>query len=351
MNVKDICEKSISGGKLSLEELTCLLECSGEDFELLRQYARSVRKQYVGDAVHLRGLIEFSNICICDCRYCGIRKSNHNVNRYCMSKDDILSAAEYSWKNGYGSVVLQSGERRDGEFIDFVSDVVKDIKALSNNDLGITLSCGVQTIDTYMKWKNSGADRYLLRIETTDRNLFAQLHPENNFDERKKALSDLKKCGYITGTGVMTGLPGQTTEMLARDILYFQELDADMIGLGPYITHTEAVLDEFGVDTPARQRERLELSYKMISVCRVVLKNVNIAASTALSALDSCGRLEGLNSGANVIMPNTGDKNRRKDYFLYANKPDTGEELEKIAKDIESANCKLELYTQGNPPR
>lgn len=352
MNIGAICEKSIAGEQLTFEELIYLLNTHGEEYETLRRYAREVRKEYVGDVVHLRGLIEFSNICVCDCRYCGIRKSNRHVNRYCMSIEDILSAAEFSWKKGYGSVVLQSGERRDGEFIDFVCDAVKKIKHLSNNELGITLSCGVQTSDTYRKWHEAGADRYLLRIETTNRDIFKQLHIENNFDERIEALENLKDCGYITGTGIMTGLPGQSVEMLAKDILYFKELDADMIGLGPYIPHEDAVLEEFGIDTPVRKRERLELTYKMIAVCRLVLKNVNIAAATALSALDAeRGRLEGLNSGANVIMPNAGDKERRKDYYLYANKPDTGEAFDMIVEDVKAANCELELFTQGNPPR
>lgn len=352
MNTRTICEKSLAGEELSFDELVYLLNTQDEEYELLREYARTVRKKFVGDVVHLRGLIEFSNICTCDCRYCGIRKSNHNVNRYSMSCEDILSAADFSWKSGYGSVVLQSGERRDSEFVDFVSSIVKSIKKSSRNELGITLSCGVQSIETYRKWKDAGADRYLLRIETTNRELFRQLHIENNFDERIAALNDLKSCRYITGTGVMTGLPNQTVEMLAQDIMYFKTLGADMIGLGPYITHRDAVLEEFGTDTALRQHERLMFSYKMIAVCRLVLKNVNIAAATALSALDEkCGRLEGLNSGANVIMPNTGDKKRRKDYDLYANKPDTGEALERITEDIKTAKCELELFTQGNPPR
>lgn len=337
---------------LSVEEISYLLNTSGEEYEQLRAFARLVRKEHVGDVVHLRGLIEFSNICTCDCRYCGIRKSNAAVTRYAMSKEEILAAAEYSWKNGYGSVVLQSGERRDSGFIEFVADVTRSIKKLSSNELGITLSCGVQSADVYSYWKSSGADRYLLRIETTDEKLFASLHPDGDFFERKQALSDLKSCGYITGTGVMTGLPGQTCEMLAKDVAYFRELGADMIGLGPYVTHEQAVLQEFGSDTPERQKERLELAYKMISVCRVVLKNVNIASATALSALDpERGRVEGLLSGANVIMPNAGDISRRKDYHLYNNKPDTGEPLELIRKSAEKAGCSIELFTQGNPPR
>ena len=352
MNSGKICEKALSGKDLTLEEITHLLNSSGKEYDILRNYACKTREKFVGNTVHLRGLIEFSNVCTCDCRYCGIRKSNHAVSRYTMSAEEILAAAEYSWKTGYGSVVLQSGERRDDVFVDFVADITREIKKLSSGELGITLSCGVQSPDVYKYWKESGADRYLLRIETTDEKLFASLHPDGDFAKRKQALIDLKTCGYITGTGVMTGLPGQTCEMLARDIEYFHALGADMIGLGPYVTHQEAVLEEFGSDSAERQRKRLELAYKMIAVCRIVLKNVNIASATALSALDpKRGRLEGLLSGANVIMPNTGTFCRRKDYNLYNNKPDTGEPLEAIQKSVNASGCTLELFTQGNPPR
>ncbi|MBQ7396616.1 MAG: [Lentisphaeria bacterium] len=352
MNTARLCQDILSGKEPVFAEIVHLLNAEGEDFETLRSFARRAREQYVGNVVHLRGLIEFSNICIRDCRYCGIRKSNCNVNRYLMGKDDILAAAEYSWKTGYGSVVLQSGERQDDEFVDFVTDITRSIKELSNGELGITLSCGVQSIDVFKMWKDAGADRYLLRIETTNQQLFETLHPGEEYSKRKAALFDLKKCGFITGTGVMTGLPAQSVEMLAQDVLFFKELDADMIGLGPYIPHEHAVLEEFGADTPERQRERLMLAYKMIAVCRLVLKNVNIAAATALSALDpERGRVDGLNSGANVVMPNAGNKSCRKDYYLYQNKPDTGEELPVISAGIAEAGCTVELFTQGNPPR
>ena len=348
----DICKKSLAGTPLDFEEILRILTCSDEDFSIVQKYACAVRGKYVGNVVHLRGLIEFSNICTCDCRYCGIRKSNSCVKRYTLSKDDILSAAQFSFEAGYGSVVLQSGERRDEEFVSFVEDVVSSIHKIGNGALGITLSCGVQSKEVYSRWKNAGANRYLLRIETTDRKLFEQLHPDDDFDERKAALAGLKAAGYITGTGVMTGLPGQSAEMLAHDILYFRDLGADMIGLGPYVTHETAVLEEFGIDTPARRRERLSWAYRMIAASRLVLKDVNIASATALSALDpENGRLNGLLSGANVIMPNTGSAEQRKEYELYANKPETVESLADIRNSVERAGCTLELFTQGNPPR
>ena len=352
MNTAQICENALCGKNISREEIVYLLKTAGSEYETLREYARKVRKEYVGNVVHLRGLIEFSNICICDCRYCGIRKSNSHVSRYMMSKEEILDAAEFSWKAGFGSVVLQSGERRDEEFINFVADAVKEIKNISNGELGITLSCGVQSAETYKYWKECGADRYLLRIETTNEKLFSSLHPDGNFEERKRALFDLKKCGYITGTGIMTGLPNQTEEMLAKDVEFFRELDADMIGLGPYVTCEDVELEEFGIDNAERQKERLMLSYKMIAVCRVLLKNVNIASATALSALDQeNGRVEGLLSGANVIMPNAGTLARRKNYNLYNNKPDTAEPVDVIRDGIKKSGCTIELFTQGNPPR
>ena len=350
--MKNICEKSLAGNDLNSDEILALLKCSDEQFYTVRKYACLVRDKYVGNAVHLRGLIEFSNLCTCDCRYCGIRKSNVHVNRYTMDKEAILEAAHFSRDRGYGSVVLQSGERRDEKFVSFVEDVVREISAIGDGELGITLSCGVQSPDVYRRWRDAGANRYLLRIETTDRQLFAALHPDGDFDSRKEALSALKESGYITGTGVMTGLPGQTVEMLARDVEYFRELGADMIGLGPYVTHSEAVLEEFGTDTPERMRERLAITYRMLCACRLVLRDVNIASATALSALDpENGRVAGLLSGANVVMPNTGSLKQRKEYDLYKNKPETSESLEDIRQSTTRAGCTLELFTQGNPPR
>ena len=351
MSIAGICREASEGAYLDVGRIKELLECSESEYHILQSAAQEMRRRYVGDVIHLRGLVEFSNICSCDCRYCGIRKSNHNTGRYTMSMDDIVYAAQTAYNQHYGSVVLQSGERSDPQFVDFVTEMVEKVKAVGDGSLGITLSCGIQTPEVYRKWKASGADRYLLRIETTDRELFARLHPDTDFDVRCQALRDLKSAGYILGTGVMVGLPGQTAEMLSRDIDFFRSVDADMIGLGPYVTHPDAVLDDFGTDSDIRRSERLFMTCKMICICRLVLKDVNIASATALSALDpESGRLRGLLAGANVIMPNTGNPVHRKDYFLYENKPDTAEAIESIRRTAAQAGCIVELDTPGNPP-
>ena len=351
MSIRDICREALDGGSVSVSGIHELLDCPEQDYPVLQQAAQETRRRYVGDVLHLRGLIEFSNICSCDCRYCGIRKSNRNTGRYTMTMDDIICAAETAYSERYGSVVLQSGEHSDPQFTDFVTEMVQKVKAIGDGSLGITLSCGIQTPEVYRRWRAAGADRYLLRIETTDRELFGRLHPDTDFDVRCQALRDLKSAGYILGTGVMVGLPGQTTEMLSRDIDFFRSIDADMIGLGPYVTHPDAVLEDFGSDSDPRRKERLFMTCKMISVCRLVLKDVNIASATALSALDpKSGRLRGLLAGANVIMPNTGNPAHRKDYFLYDNKPDTAESLHAINSLAALAGCSVELGTPGNPP-
>ncbi len=351
MSIRDICHEALEGAYIDTARIQELLECSEQDYPLLQQAAQETRRRYVGDVLHLRGLVEFSNICSCDCRYCGIRKSNRNTGRYTMAMDDILYAAQTAYNERYGSVVLQSGERSDPQFIKFVTEMVEKVKAIGDGSLGITLSCGIQEPEVYRMWRKAGADRYLLRIETTDRELFGRLHPDTDYDVRCQALRDLKSAGYILGTGVMVGLPGQTAEMLSRDIDFFRSVDADMIGLGPYVTHPDAVLEDFGSDSDQRRKERLFMTCKMISVCRLVLKDVNIASATALSALDpESGRLRGLLAGANVIMPNTGNPAHRKDYFLYDNKPDTAESLESIRRTAALAGCTVELDTPGNPP-
>ena len=351
MSIRDICRKALEGQHLDTDAIKELLDCSEKEYPVLQSAAQEARRRYVGDVIHLRGLVEFSNICTCDCRYCGIRRSNSNTGRYTMAMEDIIYAAQTAYQEHYGSVVLQSGERSDPQFTGFVTDMVKQVKSIGNGKLGITLSCGIQTPEVYRKWREAGADRYLLRIESSDRKLFESLHPDTDFDLRCQALRDLKSAGYILGTGVMVGLPGQTTEMLSRDIDFFRSINADMIGLGPYVTHPDAVLDDFGTDSNSRKQERLFMTCKMICVCRLVLKDVNIASATALSALDpENGRLRGLLAGANVIMPNTGNPEHRKDYFLYANKPDTAESIDSIRRTAELAGCTVELDTPGNPP-
>lgn len=305
-----------------------------EEIERLRSSAEKVLLKLRGDKVYFRGLIEFSNICRCDCYYCGIRKSNASIDRYTLSKEQIVASAIWCGEQGYGSVVLQSGERTDSSFIDFVEDCVLSIKKGSRspelpNGVGITLSCGEQTEETFRRWYKAGAHRYLIRIEASDPTLYGSLHPTSQpLSPRVDCLKNLKKIGYKVGTGVMIGLPGQTVENLADDILFFKEIGADMIGMGPYIVHHATPMVNYKEEIASKSESIFRMSQKMIAVTRLTLKDVNIAASTALQAMKEDGRETGLTFGANVIMPQVTPVEVRKNYLLYEGKPCLDENAE-----------------------
>jgi len=295
-----------------------------EEIEMLRQRANEVLNLHVGDSVYYRGIIEFSNLCALDCHYCGIRKSNRQVDRYSLDRETVISSAKWCAEQGYGSVVLQSGERRDPAFVDFVEDLIREIKRTTvsgklPNGVGITLSVGEQSFETYKRFFEAGAHRYLLRIETTDEELYQTLHPASQkLEDRILCLDYLKEAGFQVGTGVMIGSPGQKTAMLARDILFFRDRDIDMIGMGPYLVHNQTPMASKG---QMDKEDLLQLSLNMIAVCRIVLKDVNIAATTALQAVVPDGRERGLSYGANVTMPNITPTEVRSSYKLYEGKP------------------------------
>ncbi len=296
-----------------------------EDGNKIKRRAHDILIDQCGPAVHCRGLVEFSNHCVNDCRYCGIRKSNPAVHRYFLSKDELLSAALFCAEAGYGSIVLQSGERRDEPFIAFVEDAVAAIKretvsARLPRGLGVTLCVGEQTEETYKRFFAAGAHRYLLRIETTSPALFAAIHPASQtITTRMECLGSLKRAGFQVGTGVMIGLPGQTVEDLADDILFFRSGDIDMIGMGPYIPHNQTPMAS--IEPAFVKNKAFELALRMISVCRIVCRDVNIASTTALQALEPDGRELGLEAGANIIMPQATPAGVRRHYLLYEGKP------------------------------
>ncbi|HJX51217.1 MAG TPA: radical SAM protein, partial [Polyangia bacterium] len=202
--------------------------------------AYAVKFREVGPVVYFRGLFELSNLCTKDCLYCGIRRSNQKVERYTVPVDEILTGARWAWEQGYGSVVLQSGERSDPAFVDLIAELVTKIRALSHDQLAITLSVGEQSEATYRTWFDAGAERYLLRIETSDPELYRRLHPsDHSWERRRDCLRLLHGIGYQLGSGVMIGLPGQSVEQLARDILFFEQEKVVMIGMGPFIPHAD----------------------------------------------------------------------------------------------------------------
>ena len=296
-----------------------------DEIEVIRDAAEHTLLKHGGDSVRLRGLIEFSNRCTSDCYYCGIRRSNRAPQRYTLKLDEIVDTAKWCGEQGYGSVVLQSGERRDAKFTRFVSEAVRAIKAETRSaelpqGVGITLCVGEQSAATYAKWFEAGAHRYLLRMETSSPRLFAALHPESqSWAARVACLKTLKALGYRVGTGVMIGLPGQTLDDLVDDVLFFREIGADMIGMGPYIPHTDAILP--GSPEIPDAAHRLQLALRMIAATRLLLPGINIAATTALQTLAPDGREQGLRFGANVIMPQATPNRVRRQYALYDGKP------------------------------
>lgn len=319
-------------------EIINLLGSTGIEKEKLFKQAREIRDRTVGNKVYFRGLVEFSNICAKNCLYCGIRKGNSNVVRYDLSDNEILDACRFAWENKFASVVLQSGELSSSSFVKRVDRLLKAIKTFSGNELGITLSCGEQTRETYRRWYESGAHRYLLRIEATNRNLYEKIHPVNklhSFERRLQALHYLRETGYQVGTGVMIGLPFQTLDDLAGDLLFFRELDIDMCGMGPYIEHEDTPLYEHRHLLQTR-KERFDLALKMIALLRILMPDINIAAATALQAIDPAGREKAVAIGANVIMPNLTPMAHRKDYLLYEDKPCLDEDAELCKQCLEA---------------
>ena len=254
-------------------------------------------------------MVEFSNICKQQCKYCGLQCTNKNIDRYRILKDEILGYVKNAIELGYKTIVLQSGE---DEYYT-VDNMVEIIRAIKEYDVALTLSIGEKTYEEYKAYKEAGADRYLLRIETTDENLYKTMHPNMSLDNRKRCLNDLKTLGYEVGTGCLVGLPNQTIESLAEDILFFKEINADMVGIGPFIPHPDTPLkDEIG--------GTFEMALKVMALTRLMLPDINIPATTAMETLNPNGRIIALQSGANVVMPNVTNKEYRKKYEIYPNK-------------------------------
>ena len=288
--------------------------------EELWRRADAVRRENVGDAVHLRGLIEVSNHCVRQCAYCGLRASNRNLERYRMTAGEILESAHLAVQFGYGTVVLQSGEDY-GVRREWLADVVRRIKA--ETSLAVTLSVGERPDEDLVAWREAGADRYLLRFETSNPALYDRIHPPmpGRRSDRIAMLRRLKALGYETGSGVMIGIPGQTYDDLARDIELFGELELDMIGCGPFIPHPGTPLGRSTV-SPAAADDQVPntelMTYKVVALSRIVCPRANIPSTTALATLNLArGRELGLMRGANVVMPNLTPPAYRCKYEIY----------------------------------
>ncbi|MBO6088792.1 MAG: [FeFe] hydrogenase H-cluster radical SAM maturase HydE [Lachnospiraceae bacterium] len=317
--MKDIIDRLVKERDLTDEEFEKLILCEDkETTEYLASKAREVREAVYGKEVYLRGLIEFTNYCKNDCLYCGIRRSNKNAERYRLTEEQILNCCEIGYKLGFRTFVLQGGE--DAYFNDDVLvPLIKEIKE-KYPDCALTLSVGEREKDSYQKLFDAGADRYLLRHETADKEHYESLHPaELSFDHRMQCLWNLKEIGFQVGCGMMIGSPNQTVKHLVKDLRFLQEFKPEMVGIGPFIPHH---------DTPFADRETgsVDITLKLLSIIRIMLPEVLLPATTALGTADGLGREKGILAGANVVMPNLSPTDVRGKYLLYDNKICTGDE-------------------------
>jgi biotin synthase len=332
--IKDILSKEEFTG----DDIIKLLNCEGEDRTLLFKTSSKIKEEFIGNKVWFRGLIEFSNVCGKDCLYCGIRKGNKNLERYSLEDDEILAAAKFAYINRYGSIALQSGELESSFVTGRIESLLLKIREMSNGELGVTLSVGEQEPEVYKRWFDAGAHRYLLRVESTNPSLYRKIHPadsKHSFSRRLECLKNLQKIGYQTGTGVMIGLPFQTIDDLAGDLMFMKEFDIDMCGMGPYIEHADTPLIKHA-ETLMPLKDRFDLTLKMIAIIRIMMKDINIVAATALQAIDPIGREKAVKIGANILMPNITPGKYRDSYKLYDNKPCTNDSAEDCQSCLEA---------------
>lgn len=335
-----------AGRRLSLSQWQCLLqEASADDQAYAMSLANQRRRDVFGDAIYIRGLIEFTNYCRCDCKYCGLQASNKNVQRYRLMPEHIIPCVEQGYAAGFRTIVLQGGE--DSFFTDArLCQLVRDIKA-RHADMAVTLSVGERSRDSYAQLRDAGTDRYLLRHETATPEHYALLHPpRQQFANRMRCLHDLQELGYQVGCGFMVGSPGQTLDHLAQDLAFIQDFRPHMVGIGPFIPHH---------DTPFRQEPAgsVEQTLFALALVRLALPSVLLPATTALATLHPQGRQRAILAGANVVMPNLTPPFLRDNYSLYDHKANTGAEaaegLRLLRQELQTINCHIAI-SRGDAP-
>lgn len=307
MRIYQLVQNIRSGYRPNLDEIEELLRAEGPELSHIFQAADEINRQYNGNLVHIRGIIEFSNYCRARCAYCGLNTENRELKRYRMEPDEIIEVAKEAVDAGYRTIVLQSGE--DLWYTrEKISYIIRRIKALG--DVAITLSVGERDFEDYRKWREDGADRFLLKHETINPKIYKSLHPHSTLRNRILCLKKLKELGYQTGSGFMIGLPGQTLRDIARDILFLNNLKVDMAGIGPFIPHRGTVLK----DAPAGGSE---ITLKTVAVSRLILKTTHLPATTALRTIDGTGAERAFRAGANVIMLKLEPYKYRRLYEIY----------------------------------
>lgn len=337
--MKKLIDKLYNEHMLEPEEFMSLLQDSSvENTEYLYMKASQTRNEHIGDKVFMRGLIEFSSYCTQNCAYCGIRASNKLAERYRFNEAEILDICKSGYELGFRTFVLQGGE--DIFYSDeMIVSIVSQIKS-TYPDAAITLSIGEKSRESYQKYFDAGADRYLLRHETASEELYKSLHPKMSLENRKKCLFRLKDIGFQVGAGFMVGLPKQTNAHLVEDLLFLKELNPQMVGIGPFIPHK---------DTPLATEKggTSEKTLKMIALVRLILPDALLPSTTALGTIDPNGREKGLMAGANVVMPNLSPVDVRSKYSLYDGKICTNDEAPKclkcITRRIESCGLKADM--------
>jgi len=327
LKVLDLIEKLNRDNDLSKEELVFLLDnITEEEKQVLYKYSLETKEEYYGDTVYMRGLIEFTNYCYRNCKYCGIRAEQSDAERYRLSKEQIMQCCDQGYWLGYRTFVLQGGE--DPFFTDDVLvDIISSIKKRWN-DVAVTVSIGERSEESYKKIKAAGADRYLLRHETANADLYASIHEEMALESRKSCLYTLRNIRFQVGAGFMVGIPGQTNTILAEDLRFIKELDPHMVGIGPFIPHEKTPLGGFKGGT-------VEDTLLMLALTRLMLPKVLLPSTTALGTLDNKGREKALKVGANVVMPNLSPTNVREKYERDQDKICTGDEAAHCRQCIE----------------
>jgi len=321
MDIRDLIEKLYETNALEKEELVYIIKNLDDDTkaQLFKRSLQTKEKHY-GNTVYMRGLIEFTNICKANCSYCGVRSSNKLVDRYRLTEEQLMSCCIEGYRLGYRTFVLQGGE--DSYFTDeILVDLIKKIKG-KFKDIAITLSVGERSKESYKRLHDAGADRYLLRHETADRGLYEAIHPGMSFENRRACLQNLKEIGFQVGAGFMVGLPNQTAETFAEDLVFLKELNPQMVGIGPYIPHEDTPLGQVAGVKGGTVEETLV----MLALTRLLLPGVLLPSTTALGTIDSKGREKALKVGANVVMPNLSPTNVREKYEIYKDKICTGDE-------------------------
>lgn len=303
-SIKTTSERKISFTKdCSKEELIeCLQERDSLKIDELIQSAYKIKAESIGKRVYLRGVLEISNICTKNCYYCEKRQLNNSVNRFELTDDQVIEASKIAWESGYGSIILKAGERSSKRYQNKITRLIKAIKEISDGMLGITLSLGEQPKEIYQEWFNAGAHRYILRIESSNPDLYARIHPKNHhhsWDKRVQSIMELKEIGFMTGSGVMIGMPYQTVSDLADDLLFMKDIGIHMAGMGPYIKHPNTPMGKLITES-----QTLDLSLKMVALLRHMMPKINIAATTSMQLIDPFGRERAVLAGANIIMPN-----------------------------------------------